>query len=353
MLMLKSEVRARGRLLHSMIAAATAAVAITAFVPRSFAADSAADFYKGKTVFMLAGVSAGGDVDFKMRLLARYIGRYIPGKPTVVPQNMVGATGLLMANYLYRIAVQDGTYIGLVQNGLPAYQTVGMPGVQFETAKFNWIGSMAPSNQTMAVWKTAGVNTIEDAKTKELPTAAIGAAGVSTSFPLLLNALLGTKFKVIPGYTGAGDANLAMERGEVSARGGPWQAWKTNNATWLRNRDIIILTYSGPAVADLANVPQLKSLVRSEEDRELISLVTSGDDFGQPFATGPNVSADRVELLRKAFAETMTDPDLVKEAAAVDSEIKPISGEDLQQIARSLGNIPQPIRARARTLMGN
>src|SRR4051794_14365126 len=158
-------------------------------------ADPVADFYKGKTINALVGVSPGGEYDFQLRLVARHIGRFIPGRPNVVAQNMTGATGMVMANYLYRVAPKDGTYIGLIQNGLPTSQAVGMEGVQFDAAQFQWIGSIAPTAETMTTWKTTGIKSIEDAKKTEVITGSVGSSGITLSFPVMLNDLVGTKFK--------------------------------------------------------------------------------------------------------------------------------------------------------------
>jgi tripartite-type tricarboxylate transporter receptor subunit TctC len=263
---------------------------------------------------------------------------------------MLGATGLAMANYLYNVAPKDGSYIGLIQNGLPAFQTLGMPEARFETGKFNWIGSMAPSIETMAVWKTSGVKTIDDAKTKEVVTGSVGRTGISLTFPRMLNELLGTKFRIVGGYPGAGAVNIALERGEVSARSNAWSAWKTNNSDWLRNGDLIILLYSGKKPADLNGVPALEELVKAEADLQLINLVTAGSQFGHPFAMSPGVPRERVEALRHAFAAMLKDPEFIKDAEAARSEIDPVSGEHLQQVAQSLSTIPEQVKTRAKRL---
>jgi tripartite-type tricarboxylate transporter receptor subunit TctC len=314
-------------------------------------ADPVADFYKGKVINMLVGVSAGGEYDFKMRLAARHLGRHIPGNPSVVPQNMTGATGLLMANYLYNVAPQDGTYIGLIQNGLPTYQALGMKGAQFDAAKFNWIGSMAPTVETMAVWHTAGISTIEDAKQKEVVAGAVGATGITTTFPRMLNEVLNTRFKIVGGYTGSGPLNLAMERGEVSARNNSWSSWKTSQNEWVESKKIIILVTAGPKPKDLVGVPALEQLVKNDDDRQVVALVAAGNNFGHPFATSPGTPPDRVAALRKAFQEMLRDPEFIKDAEAARSEIDPIPAEELQRVAATLAAAPEYVKERARKLL--
>ena len=301
-------------------------------------ADSVSDFYKGKTVFALVGVSAGGEYDFQMRLAARHIGKYIPGHPTVIPQNMTGATGLVMANYLYAVAPQDGTYLGLIQNGLPTSQAVGVDGVKFDAARFQWIGSVAPTTETMVTWKTTGVTTIEEARQKDVIVGAVGSSGITLSFPVMLNDLAGTRFKMVLGYTGSGALDLAMERGEVSGRAGSWSSLKASKPNWVANKDINVLVHSGPKPADLQHVPGAGDFMSNAEDRQVLDIVTMGDTLGHPFATGPGVPAERVAALRKAFADMLNDPDFRKEAAANNLEVDPVSAEALSSaVEQALG----------------
>ena len=311
-------------------------------------ADAVEDFYKGKALYALVGVSAGGEYDFQLRLVARFLGKYIPGHPNVVAQNMVGATGMVMANYLYRVAPKDGSYIGLIQNGLPTSQAVGMEGVQFDASKFNWIGSVAPSVETMATWKTTGVKTIDDARKTEVIAGAVGSSGITLTFPMMLNDLAGTKFKMVMGYTGSGPLNLAMERGEVSARNTSWTSWKAAKPEWLANGDINILVYSGPKPADLNGVPEVMDIVTNPEDREVVDIVTAGNRLGHPFAMSPGVPAERVEALRKAFAEMLDDPDFRKEAAAAKLEINLVNAAALEKAVLGALNASDRAKARAR-----
>ena len=181
-------------------------------------ADPVADFYRGKTVNVLIGVGVGGEYDIQARLVARHIGKHIPGQPNVVPQNMTGAGGLKMLNYLYAIAPRDGTSIGMIQNAFPALQAVGMQGVQFDAGKMQWLGSIAPAVETMAVWSTTGVKSIEDARKREIVAGASARGAITYTYPTVMNEVLGTKFKIVTGYTGGNQINLAMERGEVEAR---------------------------------------------------------------------------------------------------------------------------------------
>ena len=301
-------------------------------------ADPISDFYKSKTVTALVGVSAGGEYDLKLRLVARHIGKHIPGRPTVVPQNMTGATGLVMANFLYNVAPKDGTYIGLIQNGLPTAQAVGADGVKFDATQFQWIGSVAPTTETMVTWKTTGVTTIEEARQKEVIAGAVGSSGITLTFPVMLNDLVGARFKMVLGYTGTGALDLAMERGEVSGRAGSWSSIKASKPNWIANKDLNVLVHSGPKPKDLPGVPSVEDFLRNAQDRQVLDVVTVGDTLGHPFAAPPGVSADRVEALRKAFADMLEDSEFRKEAALNNLEIDPVSAQALSgAVNRALG----------------
>jgi tripartite-type tricarboxylate transporter receptor subunit TctC len=328
--------------------AAAASAAVLLLVAHSgLRAEPVEDFYRGKTVHALVGVSAGGEYDIQLRLVARHIGKYLPGRPNVVAENMLGATGMVMANHLYRVAPKDGTTIGLIQNGLPTAQAVGLPGVQFDSARYNWLGSLAPTVETIAVWKSTGVTTLDGARNTEITAGAIGASGITLTFPRLLNDLLHTQFKVVTGYPGAGAVNLAMERGEVAARNTSWTSWKAAKPDWIAAKDISILVYSGPTPADLKGVPRLEDLVAGE-DREVVDIVTAGSRLGHPFATAPGVPAERVDALRLAFREMSDDAEFRKEAAASQIDIDLILPAELQAGVAAALNASDAAKQRAR-----
>src|SRR5580698_7104691 len=176
------------------------AVLSCTFVATAALADPVADFYRGKTISVLIGVGAGGEYDTVARLVARYIGRYIPGNPSLVPQQMTGASGLKLMNYMSTLAPQDGTVIGMISEGLPSLQAAGMPGIQFDAGKFNWLGAIAPIDETIATWRAAGVNTLDDARRRDVITGATAHGSITYTFPTLVNQLLGTRLKLVTGY---------------------------------------------------------------------------------------------------------------------------------------------------------
>ena len=318
------------------------ALLLLSAMPCVASAQNVEDFYRGKTINALVGVSPGGEYDFQLRLVARHLGKHIPGHPNIVAQNMTGATGMVMANYLFRVAPKDGTYIGLIQNGLPTSQAVGMEGVQFDAPKFNWLGSVAPSAETLVTWKSVPVKSIDDAKREEAIIGSVGSSGITLSFPVMINDLLGTKFKMVMGYTGSGALDLAMQRGEVQGRASSWSSLKASKPEWVTNKEVNVLVHSGPKAPDLKDVPALDDLVTNPEDRQVVDIVTAGDRLGHPFATSPGVPPERVAALRKAFQDMLADADFRKEAAAIRKEIDPVSVAGIESaVARAFDATPQ------------
>jgi tripartite-type tricarboxylate transporter receptor subunit TctC len=313
-------------------------------------ADTVADFYKGKTVNVLIGVGAGGEYDLQARLVARHLGKHIPGNPVVVAQNMTGAGGLKMANYLYEVAPKDGTYIGMIANSFPALQVVGLEGSRFDSSKFGWLGTMAATVETMAVWHTAGVSSVDDARKQEIVAGASGKGAITFTLPAIMNEVLGTKFKIVTGYTGGNQINLAMERGEVQARNNTWSSWKATKPDWLRDNKISVIVQAGPRASDL-KAPSLEDLAKTDEDRQLVELVVSGTQLGRPLATTPGVPEERLRALREAFFATMKDPEFIEEARNLNFDVEPVSGDALQRAVTKILSTPKSIADRARPIL--
>jgi len=313
-------------------------------------ADAVADFYRGKTINVFIGVNVGGGYDFEARLLARFMRAHIPGNPLLVPQNMVGAGGIKMANYLYSIAPQDGTAIGMFPNTLIAVQAVGTEGVQYDANRFSWIGSMSMSPLTLTAWHSSGVRTIEEARQKELVVAASNKGAITYSFPRMLNEFLGTRLKIVSGYQGNSTMTIAMERGEVDGVTNSWDSWKSLNPAWLKEKKINLLVQTEPKSKEL-DIPSVQELARSEDDRKVIQLIVSGDALGKPVATAPNVPAERVKALRDAFDATLKDPAFIEAAAAARIEINPIHGVQLQATVEKVLATPRALAERAKSII--
>lgn len=328
-----------------------AALTIGALAPLPAQAQAVAEFYKGKSINLLIGVGVGGEYDLHARLTGRFLGKHIPGNPTVVPQNMIGAGGMKMANYLYTVAPKDGTTLGMMANSFPMMQAVDAQGVQFDVTRMQWIGSISPTVETMTVWHTTGVTSVEDARNKEVVAGASGKGAITYTFPVAMNEFLGTKFKIVTGYEGGNAINLAMERGEVLSRNNTWSSWKVTKPDWLRDKKIVVIAYAGPKPNDLPGVPSLLELAKTEDDRKILELIVSGTEFGRPIATTSGVPAERVKALRDGFMATMKDSEFMAEAAKLNIEVDPVRGEYMQELAAKLMTTPKHLAARAKAIV--
>jgi tripartite-type tricarboxylate transporter receptor subunit TctC len=327
------------------LAALTTAL-LTATGTTAFAQDSVADFYRGKTVRLVIGYGAGGGYDVYGKFFARYLGEHIPGKPTVIAQNMPGAGSRSAANWLYKVAPKDGTVLAVLGQATPADQALGQPGVQFDARQFNWIGNMVAVNNIMITWHESGVRTIDEARKKTLAIGATGAASPSVLYPTVANNLLGTQFKIVSGYPGGGDIMIAMERREVDGRGSDsWASLKSNNPAWIKDKKVNILFQVGPRrEADLPDPPLLTELAQNEEQKQILEVISGDAAVGRPILTAPDVPAERVRALRKAFDDTMRDPAFQAAAKKANMYFNAIGGEELQQIVtRIVSPSPQVI----------
>src|SRR3954468_10977503 len=252
-------------------------------------ADDVADFYKGKTVRIVVGVGVGSGYDINARALARYIGKHIPGNPTVIVQNQPGAGSLTMTNQLYGSGPFDGTVIGASFNGLPTTPLLQPAGVRFEAVKLNWIGSTNRETQVTYVWHTVPVETINDVKTREVIIGAQAPGSTQYDYPMLANQLFGTKFKVITGYEATPKIHLAMERGEVH---GTWANWSTLKAianNWIDEKKIkIIAQWALRKHPEMPDVPLILEPAKTPEQKQALNLALARLEFGRPFFMPPN-----------------------------------------------------------------
>src|SRR6476469_9428023 len=262
---------------------ALAIVALLAIWPGAAMCQQAVeDFYRGKKIDMIIGYSSGGTYDLYARLVARYLGNYMPG-----------AGSRAAANWIYNIAPRDGTVLATADQSLSLQQAAGDKRINFDTAKFIYIGNPNVENNTTAAWHTSGIKTIDDAKRREVT---VGATGGSTSsqYPKAMNALLGTKFKIVLGYPGGNDVNLALERGEVDVRGSnSWTSWKSTRMDWIKDKKVNIIVQIGLTKApDLPDVPLLMDLGTNDEDRALLRVLSASTNIGRPIFTTPDVPAE-------------------------------------------------------------
>ena len=315
-------------------------------------ADDIADFYRGKQMQIIVRSAAGSSYDQYSRLLARYIVRHIPGNPTMIAVNMTGGGGIKATNFIADVAAKDGTILTIVNQGAPMDQALSLNNqMQADLRQFNWIGNMSDSNQILVTWHTSQTKTLADAKRRETPIGATGAGAPGVQLPAVYNNILGTKFKIITGYSGP-EINLAMERGEIDGRGTNTWASYVSATPYVANKQINIIIQTGThKETELPDVPLLSELGTTPEETAVLQFVSKSVAVGRPIAAPPGVPSARVAALRKAFYDTLHDPVFMAEADKEKVEIHYMSGEDLARIVADLIEAPPAIREKARLAM--
>jgi tripartite-type tricarboxylate transporter receptor subunit TctC len=339
-------------MMHHKRAAFALAALLAAFPIQGVAQPPVEDFYRGKKIDLVIGYSSGGTYDLYARLVARHLGRHIPGQPLIVPRNMPGAGSRTAATFVANIAPRDGTVLATADQSLSLQQAAGDTRIKFDTTKFVYIGNPNVENNTTATWHASGIRTIEDARRREVT---MGATGGSTSsqYPKAMNALLGTRFKIILGYPGGNEINLAMERGEVDGRGSnSWASWKATRPQWLAENKINILVQIGLKKApDLPDVPLLMELAGNAEDRALLRLLSASTQIGRPIFSTPEVAAERVAALRAAFSAMVRDRAFIDEAKRLNFEIDYVPGEAMQRLVAEIVGMPKAQGERLRKII--
>lgn len=314
-------------------------------------AQTPAQFYKGKTIDLMIGYPPGGANDVYGRLLAQYLGKYIPGHPNVVPQNAPGAGSFIAVNEIYNASPKDGTVIGLGAPTLALDEKLGTSGVRYKTSQLNWIGRINPLINIVMMWKTAPIKTIADAERIQSTLSGTGAGSTVSIYPTVLNNVIGTKFKLVMGYRGSRDAMLAMERGEVEGHSTAWAAVKAAKPQWIRDKDInIIVQFALKRDPELPNVPTAIELARTKEQRQVLTAILSATEIGISFFTSPGVPADRVAILRTAFDSAMKDPALLAQAKKMRLGVSPLAGADIQSLVAKVASLSPDLLAKVRAV---
>jgi tripartite-type tricarboxylate transporter receptor subunit TctC len=317
------------------------------------AAQGVEAFYKDKMVDMIVGSDAATEYTRDARLVSQYLTRHIPGNPRIIVKNMPGASSIKAANYLYQIAAKDGSVLGVFNKAIPMAEATKLQGVAYKSAEFNWLGSMSRTNSLVVTWKTSGVETLEDARKREITIGAQGLSGTMAAYPFLLNSSQGTRFKVVAGYQGSAAVNLAMERGEVEGRGTySWDFFKSDNQDWKTNKKMNFLVQIGlEKEPDLPDVPLLIDLATDETQRAVYRLLSADSMIARPFLTTPGVPAERVAALRAAFDKAMVDPDFLRDAAKSHSDVNPVSGARVEEIVKDMVGTPPAVVEQANQWM--
>lgn len=317
-------------------------------------ADAVADFYRGKQIRVIVRTLPATDYDAYSRLLARFMGKYIPGNPSMVVVNMTGGGGIIAANYMAEVAPRDGTVIGIVSQGLAVDQALAKsPQLKANLREFNWIANVTFSNQLLVTWHTSQTKTLDDAKKRVTAIGTTGAGSASVQYPLFYNSVLGTRFKIIFGYRSGAEIDLAMERGEVEGRGtNPYSSYMANHPTWIPEKKIIPLVQAGVAKEpELPNVPLILDLPVPAKDRPLLEFMARGSTVGRPLATTPGVPADRVAALRRAFDMAVRDPELIASAKKEKLLVRPQSADQIAKIIFGLLDAPADVRDRMKVAL--
>jgi tripartite-type tricarboxylate transporter receptor subunit TctC len=321
---------------------------------RSAGADAVADFYKGRTIPLIIGYSVGSGYDLYARLLARFIGRYIPGHPTVLAQNMPGAGSLKAAMYLYGVAPKDGSVLATIGRSAPLEPLLG--DAQFDGRRFTWLGSIAKNSSLCASWHASAIKTWQDALVKPFALAGEGSGSDPDNFARILKNVFGAKVKLVTGYPGGTEMNLAIERGEVDGRcGWSWDSIKSTRPDWLRDRKINLLAVFSPEKAgDIpAEVPLIGDLATSDEQRQVLRVHLAGQPLGRPFFTSPGVPDDRKAALRAAFDATIKDPDFIAETGKAKLEVNPTSGAEINRLLAEIYATPRDVLEKAKQALRN
>jgi tripartite-type tricarboxylate transporter receptor subunit TctC len=316
-------------------------------------AQSLEDFFKAQPFTILVGYPPGAGYDMYARLIARHLGQYLPGTPRVIVQNMPGAGSLSAANNLYNIAKQDGSIIGTFSRGITMLPIVDSAGVRYDPLKFNWIGSPSSEVSLALAWHDSGVNTFADLQTRGMTAATSGPGSDGNIYGRVLNAILGTKIKTVTGYQGSAESMLAIERGEVE--GGTsvsYASLKIAKKEWLDNKKVNLLAqHTLRASPELQGVPVILDFAKSEDDRRVLEMVFARQSIGYPYAAPPNVPADRIAAIRKAFDATLKNPEFLAASAQSDTMIDGVTGQEIQAILEKLYSSPPAIAERAKAAM--
>jgi tripartite-type tricarboxylate transporter receptor subunit TctC len=332
-----------------VLTAGAAAFGIAMAAPAS--ADAVSDFYEGKTVTVMVPSSLGATLGLYARLVVDHIGRHVPGKPNVIIASKPGAGGTVGAAYAYNVAPKDGTYISEVL--APSVIVPLLREMKFDGSKFQWLGSVAQRPAVVSLWKdlTPG-KSLADARKMQIILGSTGKGSETYIIPAMMNALLGTKFKIVLGYKGGAEVNQAMEQGEIHGRQQYWSGWTAGKPTWLRDKKLIHLVQYGPRIKELADVPTLRSLVSDPRQKKMIAFMETANLIGIGFWVPPGVPGDRLSALRRAFSSMVRDQAFLASAKKLKAPIDPISGTELQKIVADAYDTPTDLIAEVKKITG-
>lgn len=319
----------------------------------SFGASAQEESFKGRTVTVTIGFSTGGNYDFVGRLVSRHIVKQMPGQPTGVAMNMPGAGSIRAANYIFNAAPRDGTALGIMSSSIAIEEALGAPNIQYKSSEFGWIGRVSMILQVLSTLDPAKARTIDDVRRIETAMGGTGAGSPSEGYPKILNGLLGTRFRVISGYSSSADTMLAMERGEVDGSLPSWNTIKRTKPEWIAEKKIHpLVQFAFERSPDLPHTPTSVELGATPQDRAVLEFYTSGEELGRSILAPPGMVVERLRMLREAFDRMLNDEDFLAEVRKARLEFNPLSGPHLQAIAAATVNASSETVERTRTLLG-
>jgi tripartite-type tricarboxylate transporter receptor subunit TctC len=315
---------------------------------------NAAEFYRGKTVTVTVGYSVGGGYDTYARILARHMGKHIPGNPAVVVQNMPGAGSLKAANYMFNVAPKDGTTIGIFGRGIAMEPLIGTSAAQFEATKFLWLGSGTDEAAVVVTWHATAIKTWADMIAKPFTVGGEGTGSDPDVYALMLKNIFGVKLKLVSGYPGTAEMALAIERREVDGRASwSWSSLKSYKPDWIAGNKVNMpVQLNLKKSPDLPNVPLIGDFAANDRQRQILKLVLSRQTMGRPFMGPPGIPTERQAALRKAFDDTMRDPEFLAEAKSRGQEVNPVSGAELDKLLAELYATPTDVVAETKVAIG-
>ena len=337
------------RRLSRMQIAAAAAIGLVLAAAVSARAQSVEEFYKGKTINVVIGYGVGGGYDLYGRLLARHLGKHIPGRPSLVAQNMIGAGSLRAAQYIYSVAPKDGTAIGTFGRTIATTPLLTPAGAQFDGTKFTWLGSITNEVTTCATWHTSPVKTWKDLLEKEVTMGGEAPGADPDVYALLYRNVFGAKIKLVTGYHGTNDTMLAVERGEVDGLCGlSWSTLKSRHLQSMTEKKLNILIQAAlMKQPELADVPLVTEVTKTREQLQIVKLFLTSQEMARPFAAPPDIPADRKAALIAAFDRTMKDPEFLAEARKLNMDVNPLSAQTMDELIAELYATPKSVLEKA------
>jgi|EndMetStandDraft_8_1072994.scaffolds.fasta_scaffold69627_3 tripartite-type tricarboxylate transporter receptor subunit TctC len=332
---------------------ASGLIALVLALAANARADAVADFYRGRSITLTVGYSAGGGYDAYGRVLARHLSKHIPGRPSVIVQNMPGAGSLRAANFLYNVAPKDGTAIGHFSRGMAMEPLIGTSATQFDARRFAWLGSGTDEVSICTTWHTSTVKTWNDMLTIPFTVGGEGSGSDPDIFSAVMRNAFGVKLKLVSGYPGSAEVALAIERGEVDGRcGWSWSSLKLLKPEWIANRQINIITQLALKKSpELPDVPLIFDFATTDRQRQILKLVLSRQSMARPFVAPPDLPADRKAALRTAFDQALADPEFLAEARQRGLEVNPVSGAEIDRLVDELYRTAPDIVAEVRAII--